>query len=70
MQGIYPSLIILTRILDGKNILILFPKLKVQSYRIVWCAANAVVTFLIQIRIQYFFISKTPILSGDSISHI
>ena len=49
MQGIDPALLILAGIPDGKHILTLFPKLKMQSYRIVGGTANAVVTLLVQI---------------------
>jgi hypothetical protein len=49
MQGIDPALVILAGIPDGKHILTLFPKLKMQSYRIVWGTANAVITLLVQI---------------------
>ena len=49
MQGVDPALVILAGIPDGKYILTLFPKLKMQSYRIVWGTANAVVTLLVQI---------------------
>ena len=49
MQGIDPALIILTGIPDGKHILAIFPKLKMQSYRIVGGTANTVVTLLVQI---------------------
>lgn len=49
MQGIDPALVILAGIPDGKYILTLFPKLKMQSYRIVGGTANAVVTLLVLI---------------------
>jgi hypothetical protein len=49
MQGVDPALVILAGIPDGKHILTLFPKLKMQSHRIVGGTANAVVTLLIQI---------------------
>ena len=49
MQGVDPALVILTGIPDGKHILTLFPKLKMQSHRIIGSTANAVVTLLVQI---------------------